>query len=132
MILEEGIVAHLKADAPVFALVASRIYTHLPQAVTYPAIEFSRISVDRFNTLDGPSDLVNARIQVVCWAATYAVVKDLATKVRQALNGVATTLGGVAIQRLYFSAGETDRVDILEDRKDYSVSFDFICALIET
>lgn len=131
MTAEEGIVAELLADAAVSALVSARVFRLLPQNVTYPAISYQRISTERFNTLDGPNDLTQIRIQVDSWAATYAAVKALATAVRQALNGVRPLLGGVTVQHVYLVAGDTDDVTIDGDRIDHRVTQDYMILMNE-
>jgi len=131
MTVEEGLVAELLADAGVSALVGTRVYRLLPQNVTYPAIQYQRISAERFNTLDGPNDLTQIRMQVDSWSDSYEQVKALATAVRQALNGVRNTLGSQAVQHVYLVAGDTDDVTIDGDRIDHRVTQDYMVLMQE-
>jgi len=131
MSVEAGLRAHLVADATVNDIVSGRIYNLLPQGVTYPAIRFQRISVSRFVTLDGPNDLTGVRMQVDCFDSDYAIAKDLATKVRQSLNGVTDLLGAVTIDNVTLEGGDTDLTSQDGDSITRQVSLDFVVQLNE-
>lgn len=68
----------------VTSIVGSRIYpTLLPQAPTYPAITYGRVS----NTGQmGTTVLRESRYQIDCWATTYAATQTLAAAVKAALE----------------------------------------------
>jgi hypothetical protein len=86
--LEEGLYAHLSADATVAALVETRIYPlGAPQDAAMPNLAYQRISGAPGLAHDGPSGLAEARIQITCMAETYAGAKALATAVRNRLHG---------------------------------------------
>lgn len=74
----------LLADGATAALVGTRVYpTYLPQAPTYPAITYQRVS----NTgQSGSTSLRQTRWQINCWAATYVSVQSLATAVKSAME----------------------------------------------
>ena len=116
MSIEKVIYSKLSGDSDVSALVATRIYpVNLPQKPTYPAIVYTRISGERAYSLGGPSDLASPRFQIDCFASTYSAAKDLASKIRSAINGFRGTVAGVLVQGVFL---ENDN-DIFED--DFSV-----------
>jgi hypothetical protein len=89
--IETTLYSVLKADPTVAALVVSggvtRIYPlEVPQDVVMPAVVYQRIASAPEVTLDGDAGLDAVRVQVSCWAATYAGAKELAAAVRAAVN----------------------------------------------
>lgn len=88
MSLESELRARLIADGGVAALISARVYPLiLPQAPTYPALTYQRISGPRLHHLTGSSGRGVARIQTDSWAETYAAAQALAAAVRAALDG---------------------------------------------
>lgn len=88
MSVESDLYTLLKDDAAVAALVSNRIFPLLmPQNPAFPAITYHRVSGPRVHSHGGPSGLASPRFQVSCWAKSYAAVRDLAEKVRLALDG---------------------------------------------
>lgn len=129
MTLEEGLVAHLRADGTITALVGTapaRIFRAiLPQNVQYPAISFQPLSDERFNTLDGPNSMVKRRVQIDCWDDDVAGIEALSDVVRISLNGLQGDLGGFTIQHAWVdNRNSFDEVD--GDRIDRRISYDFI------
>ena len=100
MSLEAAIVAKLKGDAGVKALVASRIYPNVaPKGARGGAyLVYQRISTPRVRSMDGPSGLASPRLQLTCYGPTYAKAMALAEAVRLALDGYAGVTGGVTVQ----------------------------------
>lgn len=89
----QALYALLTADTAVAALVAARVHPgFLPQGATLPAIAQTRISGQDVDTLAGSNGLAHARIQVSCWAATYAGAAALGDAVRLALHGYQGTV----------------------------------------
>lgn len=92
MKIEEALVARLAAAA---TAASSRIFPlALQEGSALPALSYFRVSTVRDYTHGGASGLVRARIQVDCWAATYAAVKSLAAQVVASLSGFSGTMGG--------------------------------------
>ena len=86
---EQGLRAALLADAAVSGLVAKRVYPHvLPQKPRLPAMTYSRVAAPRDVTTSGPDGTVRVRVQLDCWAQTYAEAWGLANAVRKALQGL--------------------------------------------
>lgn len=97
MALEADFYATITADAGVSAIVGSRVYPlRAPQNVTKPYITFQRILTNPVSSIDGNLNTVRARLQIDCWADTYAAVRGLYTAVKAYLNsspaGLAATL----------------------------------------
>jgi hypothetical protein len=123
MSVEKVIYSKLSGDSDVSGLVSTRIYpVSLPQKPTYPAIVYTRISGDRLHSLGGASNLASPRFQIDCFASTYSAVKDLASKIRSAINGFRGTVSGVTVHGIFL---ESDN-DIFEDDFNvYRVSSDY-------
>lgn len=95
---QDAIIALLRADAAVAALVGSKIYDRVP-----PAVEKPYVSLGPAQQTQEDFDCVNgAEIfqQVDCWSAKpgYAEAKGLAHAVRQALHNVTVTQSGVTFE----------------------------------
>ena len=94
--LEDDVVDLLEASAGVTALVgtgaAARIFPLLvPEGFTnYPAITFQVVSESRQPMLSRQNGLMQARVQINCWARTYAGAKSLKEAVRNAIDGEQT------------------------------------------
>jgi hypothetical protein len=126
MNLREGVVAHLKADPGVAALVGPRVYHETkPQSPTYPAICYAKSSVERYMTLAGPSSLVKARVAVEVWARTSADMIAVGDAVKDALDGVTGSLGGLSIQFCEYDS-EADLSEFEGDRADRHLSLEFV------
>lgn len=86
----------LLSDAAIAALVGTRVYpTILPQASTFPAITYQRIS--RIPVADHLSDvgaLARPRVQVDSWAGTRDGAEALGEAVRRKLNGYRGPVAG--------------------------------------
>ena len=112
MSAEIAIYAVLAADSGVTDLVGTRIYpVRALRGASLPYITYQRISTVRRHPLDRPTDLADARVQVDCWAGSYAEAKTLAAAVRSALAGYRGTAGGVTVQWMGLE-GEADDVEI--------------------
>jgi len=68
-----------------------------PQDAAAPYILFGRVDTDRDFTLEGPSGLADARIEITPYAPGYVQALTLAGLIRQALNGFIGTVSGVEI-----------------------------------
>ena len=105
--MEKAIYDILSNDGPVTAITTSIDPHRIPQGDNpYPAITYSRINNDPSDTKDGVSTLDVIRIDVDIWNDAYATGKDLADKVRTALDRTSGTYSGRVIQSIRF---ETDR-----------------------
>ena len=85
--MEKAIYDILSNDGPVTAITTSIDPHRIPQGDSpFPAITYSRINNDPSDTKDGVSTLDVIRIDVDIWDDSYATGKDLADKVRTALD----------------------------------------------
>jgi hypothetical protein len=102
--LEESIEDLLVGSAGITALVGSstsaRIYPMLmPQGATLPALTYQTISETREPELVGQNGLFQARVQINCWAATFAGAAALKEAVRNAIDGTTSQFpNGVFIE----------------------------------
>lgn len=99
--IEEDLVHWLRSRDEVADLVGDRIYPlRAPQGAALPYLTYQVISGLRVRNLtDGPCGMGNPRLQLDCWAATYAGVRALAeavrgTKAETQLDGYTGTMNG--------------------------------------
>lgn len=98
--MSEDVVAYLKANAGVSAIVATAVYSqNLPQKSAaggfnpLPAVVCSQISGDRPSTMEGATGIDKGRFQFSCMAMDYKTAKQLSQAVRQALNRISGAIG---------------------------------------
>jgi hypothetical protein len=76
----------LSANAPVAALIGTRIYPLLmPESVLLPAIVYQTVATTPQNGFSGNHGLDNVRVQVDCWADSLPAAQALAAAVRPAM-----------------------------------------------
>lgn len=87
--MEDDLKALLLADAGVTALVpaASINWRRHPQSRPYPAIVLRVINDRPEYVLSDTTDLSRARVQINCWALTYAGAKAVSRAVLARLSG---------------------------------------------
>lgn len=118
----EQIFSRLISFSGVATLVGNRVYPIiLPQDPTLPAITYQIISQ---SPTGGNIHIHNMRLQVDCWATSYAGADALAAQVVAALR-----LYGVrSSQPALLSAYDVNRQDLYEpDTEEWRVSMDFLC-----
>ena len=110
--LEDGIFYHLTVSTvAVKAIIGDRCYPQiLPPKVTLPAITLTRISGAREVIMAKQSGLAHPRIQINCWAATYAEAKALAEEVRVSTDSFIGNMGTDVIKAVILQ----DEDDVLE------------------
>ncbi len=117
--MKEGqtIYAVLAADAPVSALVGTRIYPFdaVPQNPTRPYVTYQRIFGEPVVVLNDWGTPENIVEQIDCWADDHATVEDLATKVRTAIGA------NFAVGRISDGAFYEPDVDIARVSIDFSM-----------
>lgn len=112
MSLGEFLFTALTADATVGGLVVARVYPQkMPQSPTLPAITYSIVS--RVPT-DANTELVECRIQLDCWASTYASSSALAVATLQALRFYRASDGGNTLLSIY----DSNYIDGYEDERE--------------
>ncbi len=96
--VEKAIVAVLKANAALTALVSTRVYPiQAPQNVTAPYVTLFRVSADRESAMGADIGIVRARVQVNSWGTTYADAKNVAEAVRGALQRYSGTSASIQV-----------------------------------
>ena len=101
VVLDEAIIAYLKATAGITALISTRTYgMTIPQGATLPCLVVQRISTPRTLTHDtsgATGDLVSTRFQFDAWAETQSSTKAICDALRAALNGKTGSTGAGAV-----------------------------------
>lgn len=97
--MEEALTQFLLAQAGLTALVGTSparvTWGRRAQGSPLPAVVLHVISRTHGYTMAGDTGTRPQRIQVDCWAATYAAAKAVARQVTAALSGAKTTVGAV-------------------------------------
>ena len=94
--MEAALITKMLATAGVTALSETRInWLRRPQGEGLPAIVLHRIDGAPDYHTEGPSGLVESRVQVDCWGASYSAAKALARAVDTALSGQAFVQGAI-------------------------------------
>lgn len=121
MSFEADLKTHLGAAA-IVALVGDRVYPVIrPQGSALPAVTYQRIAEDAMMNLDGiDTSLRQVRVQIDCWASTYAAVASLALAMRDRMNAAAATFTSVLL-----TGGGLD--DYEPETRLYRRSMDFHC-----
>lgn len=89
---EAALIAALKANAGVAALVGTRVFiAGGRQGTDYPYVTIQRIATAGAAHLDGPSNLDWPLFQVDCWSTEALAALNVSLAVRSAIDGVAIT-----------------------------------------
>lgn len=118
-LIEETLYTRLSNYAGLTSLVGTRIYPMiLPQGVTYPAVEYSRVGTyPRESCMISDVGVVRARYRITAWATTFTSVKSIANQIRLAMQRYTTT--GV---QATFIIGEYDIYD--DEAEKYGAAID--------
>lgn len=93
--MEEAFRAYLIGWAGLAALIGDGVYWGArPQGSPLPAVVLTTIDGRADYTLDGPSGLIAARVQVDCWANAYLEARDAGRAVIAAAAAIAGTRDG--------------------------------------
>lgn len=103
--MEEALLAHLAGNGAVRALVADRI--EWAARGDAPSIALHLISAPPDTSLAGQSGLVQARVQIDCWANSFLLAKQIGFAVTTALPPRQHIAGGVRF--LTCTVVDTDR-----------------------
>lgn len=99
----------------------SRVYPRLPQAATFPAIRYQRISATREQALDSAVGVTEVSMQVDCMAGNYSDAKTLADEVRVILHDYTGAFGTLVARHIALDT-ETDIYDQDGDRVTHWVA----------
>jgi len=124
--MERIIVNLLENDVDVDNVVNKRIFpVRIPQSnKVYPAIVFDRMNTLPTDTKDGTSSLDTHKLVLHLWGQSYAELKDLATKVRTALDRKSLSLFGINVDSIIFvddKDGFSDNIDLNHLMQEYKI-----------
>lgn len=128
--LHSALYDHLTTDANVFAALGLSVYNQMaPATESPPYAVISRVSATHVETFDGPSGLVEARIQISVWATTPDQAEDVAELIRLALHGFKGLMGTELLDvRRIGAEGPVDLETMSgagSDTHDYGRAYDF-------
>jgi len=111
------------------SLVSGRVYSmKLPQGCVLPAVTFQRISTVPLYSHEGFSHYTECRFQVSCWAVKHGDVREIASEVRDILEGYKGMMGATYVHRA-FCIGD---IDMYEPATNiYHAPLDFMVAFEE-
>jgi len=113
--IDAAIYARLSAYAGLTALVSTRIHNEvIPQGISYPAVSFTTISVQRFPAMGANIPLAKSRVQVNCYGSTKLAALNVAAQVRGALSRWSGTAGGVVVQAVFDESQTNDYDDAVQ------------------
>lgn len=126
--MEEDLRAALLGAPAVAGLVGTRVaWGELPQGAGLPGVVLQLVSQPREHVLDGVVGLVRSRVQVDCWAESYAGAKALGRAVAARLDGFDGAVGGTLFQGLFRDGARDGREPGAPGSAGYfRVSFDFL------
>lgn len=123
--METGSTLHafLTSNPAIAAVVGSRVYpVQLPQKPTLPAVRYNTISGLRTQSQPGVQGLRRPRVQIDCYAETYAAAVNLRELVAARLNSYRGP-AGVGTMQGAFLVNEYERFD--DQSKAFIVSADY-------
>lgn len=114
----------LRGDAAVAALVGDRVWpVRRPQGRELPALTLSSVSAVPLQSHDGAGALTRSRLQVDCWASSWAAARALRAAAIGAIEATEDPAGPIpSIARM----GDRDLPELREAGEDlFRVSIDF-------
>ncbi|HCS17665.1 MAG TPA: DUF3168 domain-containing protein [Erythrobacter sp.] len=127
--MEEALVARLRADASIAALVATvnsrPAVDWMERPESLPAVTLQDVSAGRNYAHSGAVGLDNPMVQIDCWAESYGEAKVLARAVIAEMEGAAT-VSGIAFEHAFLAASRAmDPEDLGGGIKVFRQSLDF-------
>jgi hypothetical protein len=123
--MEEALIAYLLAHSPLAALVGTRIRPVIAkQGERFPCVVVTTVSHLAEYATQGPVSLADSRVQVDCYAETFAASKAVARAAKARLSGQRFTSGGVEFQQCAVIAERSSYQDGAEV-KLHRTSIDF-------
>lgn len=125
--MEEALADRLLGATALTALTGTRVYwVRAPQNVAKPYVVMNRITGIRDMKSSGPSGLVESRVQVDCWGATYSSAKSVARQVEARLSGYKGTQSSVIFDGVFLVLEHDGYSPDDTPDKLFRVSLDFI------
>lgn len=114
--VQSAIVARLRSDDDLGALIGDRIYPHLfPQTVSLPAISYGT-TIEPVNANDGSTGTTNATLTLTIYASDYQTVRRVGDLTKASLDGWTST-GTPAISPVLLIT-DRDGFDKVDDGTD--------------
>lgn len=126
--MEAQFIQLLLSDLAISGIVGDRVFpARRPQGSAFPALVATRISGQPLYVDEGKAGLVNARMQVDCYAEDYTTTKDLARAVDTLLSAYSGVFGGVNFSYIMLDE-ERDLNETGANQAEYlyRVAMDFI------
>jgi hypothetical protein len=112
----------LLADSPITAITSEITVQLAKESTTLPYVVLYGVSNDPQESKD-VTKMDHVRVQVSCFAESYADAADLTERIRTVLESHSATTSGVLIDQIRFITSET----MTEDETDtYHISSDYI------
>jgi hypothetical protein len=125
--MEEDFVNYLLSDAPLAALVSTRIrWTEKSQGEINPYVILNVVSRIKTYTYQEPTTLTPSRIQIDCYALTFIAAKNIARAVTARLSGMKVTQGSTVFEGGFFEGERDDKENVNTPDKLFRTSLDFI------
>ncbi len=101
--MEEAVTSILLGDAPLAALVGTRIHwLYTPQDVeVFPYVNLQKVSGGAGYNMTAPDGLHTSRLQADTWAETYGSAKAVSRVVLAALSAFSGTVAGTVVQGVF-------------------------------
>ena len=108
--MEAGLRQLVTASQAVSTLIGARMYPLiLPDQAAFPAVTYQVVSSMEEQTLDGPTGIFTARVQVDAWSASYGETKAVAAAIRTLLDGFDGALpDGTVVANMWLADSPAD------------------------
>lgn len=127
--MEEALVARLRADAGISALVGTvnsrPAVDWIERSETLPCITLQDVTSGRNYAHDGAIDLESPTVQIDCWAESYGTAKLIARAVIAEMETAATVSGIVFDESFLAASRAMDPEDLGGGIKVFRQSLDF-------
>jgi len=99
--IEEVLVAYLKTQSGLTALVKNKIYPEeIPQKIDLPAVSYIKISDIKTHMLKEQNPLENPYLQFTVYAESKSSARGVLAQIKLALIDYVGTLSGIVIQKI--------------------------------
>ena len=131
MSIESSLIAHLRADAGLIALVGSRVRLKYAEPSDTSRVIVHRISGDHYHHMAAATGIVRGRFQLNCDADTPIKSIAISEAIRQSLDGFRGTMGDVFVQMCHLESESDDETapipgastGIYSQRLDYLIAW---------
>jgi len=116
--MQQDLIARLLTHAPLTALVGQNLFwVRRPQGIQPPLVILRMVSSIPALVMQGERSVEESRVQIDCYAQTYAAARAIAAQVKARLGGYSGTVGGTTFQGV-FRITELDMTEGAETAPD--------------